>query len=402
MEINSYYSNPLSLTSQFPFCALPLRLDTYLGCTFGCVYCYAKDRGGSYKYTISKPANPKYIINYFKDTNKKRGGVINQMIRRRVPIHMGGMSDPFQQSELKYRVTKEVLDYLCEIKYPTVISTKSIMLTEDMYLNILKKNPHLLIQFSFCSVNDDVSAVLEPFSPPPSKRLKAMEVLEKNDVHTACRWQPYIPYLDLNDHQFVESMANTGSKFLTLEHLKLPVENKSNILMNKDYRNLYIERGATQVGRELVLNVDQKIATVLFVRNLAHAFNMSFGAGDNELHHFSDTGCGCAGVAIIPGFENWAKFQISYAVYKSKRKPFDFSILQDEWRPEGLINRQINSHSRLNRKVKSFGTMEDYLRYYWNNTKSIYNPISYYGVKLLATDPEKDNTYYFDEASSFD
>jgi DNA repair photolyase len=64
MEHNSSYSTPLSLTSQFPFCGLPLRLDTYLGCTFGCIYCSSKDRGGNYKYVVSKPANPAFINNF--------------------------------------------------------------------------------------------------------------------------------------------------------------------------------------------------------------------------------------------------------------------------------------------------------------------------------------------------
>ena len=396
MEPNCYYSTPLSLTSQFAFCGLPLRLDTYLGCTFGCVYCYSRDRGGNYKYTISKPADPTHIIGFFKDNNRKRGGVLNQMIRRKVPIHMGGMTDPFQQSEVKYRVTEKVLRYLCEINYPLIISTKSNLLSKDPYLMILKENPHILVQFSFCTVIDKESAILEPFSDRPSKRLRAMEMLEKNGIHTACRWQPYIPFSELNDKEFIQSIANTGSKFLTLEHLKLPIENKTNMLFNKNYWELYKEKGATQIGRELVLIVENKIATVKYIRDLTHSFNLEFGAGDNYLHQFSDTGCCCAGVASLPGFENWAKFQISYAVYKSKRTPFSFSILDDEWRPKGLINRQINSHSRLNRNNKAFGSMEDYLRYYWNNSESVFNPQRYYGIKLLTTNFKNENIYYWD------
>ncbi len=393
MEHNSSYSTPLSLTSQFPFCGLPLRLDTYLGCTFGCIYCSSKDRGGNYKYVVSKPANPAFINNFFTPTKRKRGGVLNQMISRKVPIHMGGMSDPFQPLEIKYRVTQNVLKHLCEIEYPIVISTKSDLLLQEPYLTFLKQNPFILVQFSFSTVIDKKSTVLEPFSTPPSKRLRAMEMLEKNGVHTACRWQPYIPFTDLDNKQFIQAIANTGSRFLTLEHLKLPIEIKEHVIFNKNYSSLYKEKGAAQVGRELILNLENKVTTVKSIRNLAHSFNLEFGAADNELHQFSDTACCCAGVASLPGFENWSKYQISYAVCKSKRSPFSFSIIDDEWRPNGLINRQINSHSRLNKNSKDFGSMEDYLRYYWNNTESIFNPIHYYGVKLLSTDFNNGNIY---------
>jgi DNA repair photolyase len=368
-------------------------MDTFLGCSFGCVYCYAKNRGGNYRNLTIKPANPDHIINYFKHSKRKCGGVISQMIDRRVPIHMGGMTDPFQTLELKWRVTEKVLKYLCQIKYPIVISTKSTIPTQEPYLSLLKSNPNVLIQVSLSTVIDKISAVLEPHSPSPSKRLQAMEILERNGLKTACRWQPYFPYSELNDRQFVESIANTGTKFLTLEHLKLPIEKRTNIYLDKDYREVYITNGATKLGRELVLSADNKISTIERIRSQAHAYNLQFGAADNEFHHYSDTDCCCAGVASLAGFENWFKFQISYAIIKSHGHPFDFSILNDEWKPSGLINRHINSHSRLNRKNKSFGTMEDYLKVYWNNTESVFNPTKYYGVKLLNADMKRTNIY---------
>jgi hypothetical protein len=38
-----YYSKPLSLTSQFYFYPMPLRLDTYSGCINNCIYCFANN-----------------------------------------------------------------------------------------------------------------------------------------------------------------------------------------------------------------------------------------------------------------------------------------------------------------------------------------------------------------------
>lgn len=35
-QLEYTYNNPLSITSQFSFCGLPFRLDTYAGCSIGC------------------------------------------------------------------------------------------------------------------------------------------------------------------------------------------------------------------------------------------------------------------------------------------------------------------------------------------------------------------------------
>src|SRR5438105_6619983 len=43
------YRYGLALTSQFYFCGLPLKLDTYSKCSFKCSYCFAHARGGAHR-----------------------------------------------------------------------------------------------------------------------------------------------------------------------------------------------------------------------------------------------------------------------------------------------------------------------------------------------------------------
>src|ERR1043165_791292 len=123
-----YFTNPVSITSQFPFCGLPLRLDTYAGCAFQCSYCFARYRteatlGSDYV----RPANPETIRKIFHfaiDLHRFPTGVVAQCLRRRMPIHFGGMSDGFQPAEKKHEVTKATLKILARYHYPTVISTR--------------------------------------------------------------------------------------------------------------------------------------------------------------------------------------------------------------------------------------------------------------------------------------
>src|SRR5438270_3698567 len=90
-----HYTTPLSLTSQFFFCGLPLRLDSYRGCAFQCSFCYARYRGGNTPDDSIVPADPKTLERVFQRTFREEQppGVIGQFLRRSVPIHFGGMSD---------------------------------------------------------------------------------------------------------------------------------------------------------------------------------------------------------------------------------------------------------------------------------------------------------------------
>ena len=35
---------PLAVSSKFAICGLPIRMDTYKYCTFGCKYCFSNNR----------------------------------------------------------------------------------------------------------------------------------------------------------------------------------------------------------------------------------------------------------------------------------------------------------------------------------------------------------------------
>jgi len=93
---NLSYTTPISLTSQFLFCGLPLRLDSYRGCGFQCAFCFARQRGGNTPEAVVVPARPESIRRTFERafrSDEHSLGVVGQFLRRRAPIHFGGMSD---------------------------------------------------------------------------------------------------------------------------------------------------------------------------------------------------------------------------------------------------------------------------------------------------------------------
>lgn len=387
MEYN--YLNPLSVTSQFSFCGLPFRLDTYAGCAFSCCYCFARIRGGNIKSKKLRIANPESIITRFRNaqhSNAEKKGIITEYIQRRMPVHFGGMSDPFQSIEKNFKVSLTVLQYLAEINYPVIISTKSTLVGEEPYLSLLKSYPNILIQFSFSTLNSKFSEILEPNVPSPNNLLKTIEKLSSNNIKTSIRWQPYIPFLSEKPKDFISKISHTGAIHLGFEHLKFPLEN-NNPLQSKiqkitsiDLLDYYKKEGSKCDGREFILPSKTKKDIILQVKEETNKIGMTFGAADNEFQYLSDTDCCCSGVDQLDGFEKWNKFQISYAIKKSLEfKDIRFSNIDSEWKPQGSIDKHINSKSRLKKGIKST-LVEDYIKDRWQNLNSPFNPTNYEGI----------------------
>jgi DNA repair photolyase len=139
------YTTPLTVTSQFSFCGLPLRFDSYAGCAFRCSYCFARHRGGNnYGDSVRGASQDHLARSLHRAFNDDAGGLVAQFLRRRVPIHMGGMSDPFQPIERRYRVTEASLRALSQqVDYPVVISTRSTLVSELPYMDV--RVPDVLI-----------------------------------------------------------------------------------------------------------------------------------------------------------------------------------------------------------------------------------------------------------------
>lgn len=171
-------------------CHYPTRLDTYgCGCSHDCKYCYAKSlldfRG------LWNPQNPS-IADIEKIKRK-----IAKLPKDMSAIRLGGMTDCFQPIEKNHRITYETIKALNENQIPYLIVTKSAMVADDEYIEILNKDlAH--IQITITTTDDALSNTYEKASPP-SQRIKAIEKLQNLGFDVSVRLSPYIPeYIDLN------------------------------------------------------------------------------------------------------------------------------------------------------------------------------------------------------------
>lgn len=164
-------------------CNYPTRLDTYgRGCSHNCKYCYAKSLLDFRK--MWNPEDPAVA-----DINKIKRK-ISKLPKDTPAIRLGGMTDCFQPIEKKYGVTYETIKALNENNLPYLIVTKSALVADDKYIDILDKDlAH--IQITVTTTNDDFSRTYENASVP-SERINAIEKLQNLGFDVQLRLSPYM------------------------------------------------------------------------------------------------------------------------------------------------------------------------------------------------------------------
>lgn len=187
-------------------CHYNTRLDTYgCGCQHDCSYCYAKSLLSFRK--LWKPENPSVA-----DIDKIKRKL--SKVKKKDVIRLGGMTDCFQPLEKKHRVTYNTIKSLNKERIPYLIVTKSDMVADDEYVEILDKSlAH--IQITVTTLDDELCKTYEK-ATPPTKRVKAILKLQDLGYDVQLRLSPYIPeYID------TEELNNLGINRICVEFLRV-------------------------------------------------------------------------------------------------------------------------------------------------------------------------------------
>ena len=121
--------------SQGWLCDMPIRFDTYKVCTNGCKYCFVQRNG---KYDISKVQKGEGVKALMSWIQGKRTSETN-WCDWNIPLHWGGVSDPFQPCEHHYKMSYNALRVFAETKYHFVVSTTGRNIAEPAFLDLPRK-----------------------------------------------------------------------------------------------------------------------------------------------------------------------------------------------------------------------------------------------------------------------
>lgn len=274
--------------SQIILCDLPIRFDNYSGCSHGCKYCFV-----TRKTDISniKPDESVAILKRFiegKRTSETRWCDWD------IPLHWGGMSDPFQPIENEFKSSLECLKVFAKTKYPFVVSTKgTTCLVQPEYLELLKQC-NCAVQVSLISPKFDV---LEPGAPSYEERLKDIELIAQNCKRLIIRIQPYVREAKNDIIDNLPRYKNAGIYGITVEGIKYFQKRK----------------GMIKCGADFVYPVDKLRADFIEIKQVAHQLGIKFFCGENRLRNMGDSLC-CCGVEGIKGF-NTNKANLNHFLY---------------------------------------------------------------------------------------
>lgn len=265
-----------SCGSQCWLCDLPIRFDTYQGCAHGCRYCFVQRNGiniAKIKSGESAEALKKFI-----------DGVRTQETEWcdwNIPLHWGGLSDPFQPVEREQRRSYKALQVFEQSKYPFVVSTKGRLIADDEYLELIG-DCKAVVQISMaCDKYDRIEAGAPTFD----ERVEMARKVARTGVRVNARVQPYMTQVKKDVMNNLERFADAGIHGVIFEGMKFQAKYQGLVKCGADF--VYPEKRLRRDFEEL--------------RQRCHNLGMKFYSGENRLRGMGDS-LTCCGVDGLDGF----------------------------------------------------------------------------------------------------
>jgi DNA repair photolyase len=224
-------------------------VNPYIGCAFGCAYCYARY---AHRWVVDRhaTANPEhgdmqdardvmvpwlaFERRIFVKTNA--ADVLRRTLRHGSDKHLallkdetiviGTATDPYQPAERRFRITRACLEVLAEHPGLSVtIITKSPLVTRDIdVLKRIKRHSSLTVHLSLISTDRELARKIEPRAPTPDARLRALARLSEAGIEVGINVMPVLPAI--TDHpamleDLVKSVSERGAAYLNSCALRL-------------------------------------------------------------------------------------------------------------------------------------------------------------------------------------
>jgi DNA repair photolyase len=217
-------------------------LNPYVGCEFGCSYCYARY---THRYVVERAHDAGKLTDAeFADYRgahgweafEKRIFVKAQVVGaleadlKRVPlgqcIVIGTATDPYQPAERKFKITRAVLQRLARCEGLSFgIITKSPLIARDCDLLVrLQERNEVQIHISLITHDAQLARKLEARSPVPLARLRALRKLIDAGVNAGLIVAPVLPGIT-DDYAHLEALfaaaREAGAHFVHAGALRL-------------------------------------------------------------------------------------------------------------------------------------------------------------------------------------
>ena len=264
LSVRSVLNTPASTKMGF------WSINPYVGCEFGCTYCYARDTHRwvmeraerreeastlpAYRPTALPPeeAFEKEIL-VKSEVAEVLGRTLHPARLAGQPLVIGTATDPYQPAERKFRLTRRILEVLRSYHGLSIeIITKSPLVTRDLdLLQAISERNEMSVNISLATADPRLARRLELRSPVPAARLRALRRLIQGGIHAGLIVAPIIP--GITDDwaglaRLIEAAKEAGARYVigsalrlgpTARHRFLPVLEREFPHLAERYRRHY-------------------------------------------------------------------------------------------------------------------------------------------------------------------
>jgi DNA repair photolyase len=180
-------------------------LNPYVGCEFGCAYCYARD---THRYVVERASLEEGGETDPADDFERRifvkADVAEVLARTLDPAKLGGetlmigtATDPYQPAERRFRLTRRTLEALLAWRGLSIgLITKSPLVTRDLpLLQRLSQRHEVSVNISLASLDARLLRRIEPRTPVPGARIRALRRLTSGGIDAGLLIAPILPGL---------------------------------------------------------------------------------------------------------------------------------------------------------------------------------------------------------------
>lgn len=183
-------------------------MNIYRGCQHKCIYCDSRSECYGIENFDAVLVKVNAVELLKKELRRKR---------KKGTIGTGAMSDPYTPAELTYKLTQETLKVIADNRYPVHITTKSNLILRDIDILQTINEIYSSVAFTVTTTDSSLAKKVEPFSPLPIERLKAMGILSTLGICTGITMMPILPFIEDNEENIlniVKMAKDYGAQFI--------------------------------------------------------------------------------------------------------------------------------------------------------------------------------------------
>jgi DNA repair photolyase len=181
--------------------------NPYVGCTFGCTYCYA----------MFLPQNRRPKDEWGRWFQAKANAV--EVARKQAPkvagqsVYFSSVTDPYLPAERSLQLTRGILETLIPHQPRLLVQTRGPLVVRD--LDLLKQFRAVRVNISIPTDNEEVRQAFEPKAPLLERRWQAAAKVREAGIAVGICVTPMLPLE--HPERFVERLVAFGPEVLVVQ-----------------------------------------------------------------------------------------------------------------------------------------------------------------------------------------